>query len=89
MKINWESIQDFTDIKYERGLDDAKGVIKITINRPEIRNSFRPQTVFELKESLKLAREDQGAGVIILTGKGKKAFCAGGDQKIRGDAGYV
>ena len=74
MKINWESIQEFTDIKYERGLDDAKGVIKITINRPELRNSFRPQAVFELKESLKLAREDQGAGVIILTGEGKEAF---------------
>ena len=49
MKINWESIQEFADIKYERGLDDAKGVIKITINRPDLRNSFRPQTVFELK----------------------------------------
>ena len=89
MKINWESIQEFTDIKYERGLNEAKGVIKITINRPEVRNSFRPQTVFELKKSLKLAREDQGVGVIILTGEGKEAFCAGGDQKIRGDAGYV
>ena len=89
MKINWESVQEFKDIKYERGLDDAKGVNKITINRPEVRNSFRPQTVFELKESLKLAREDQRAGVIILTGEGEKAFCSGGDQKIRGDKGYV
>ena len=89
MNINWESIQEFTDIKYERGLDDAKGIIKIIINRPEVRNSFRPKTVFELKEAFTLAREDQGAGVIILTGEGKEAFCAGGDQKIRGDAGYV
>ena len=89
MNINWESILEFTDIKYERGLDDAKGIIKIIINRPEVRNSFRPKTVFELKEAFTLAREDQGAGVIILTGEGKEAFCAGGDQKIRGDAGYV
>ena len=89
MNTNWESIQDFTDIKYERGLDDAQGIAKITINRPEVRKSFRPKTVFELKEVLNLAREDQGVGVIVLTGEGKDAFCAGGDQKIRGDAGYV
>ncbi len=56
MNINWESIQDFSDIKYERGLNDAKGIAKITINRPEVRNSFRPKTVFELKEAFTLAR---------------------------------
>ncbi|SVE02963.1 uncharacterized protein METZ01_LOCUS455817, partial [marine metagenome] len=89
MKINWESITDFCDIKYERGLEDAKGITKITINRPEVRNAFRPKTVFELKEAFKLAREDQKVGTIILTGEGKEAFCSGGDQKIRGDAGYV
>ena len=66
MKINWDSVLDFTDIKYEQGLGDAKGIIKITINRPEVRNSFRPKTIFELKDAFTLAREDQDAGVIIL-----------------------
>ena len=65
MKINWESIVDFYDIKYERGMNDAKGIVKITINRPEVRNSFRPKTVFELKDAFKFAREDQKIGVII------------------------
>ena len=89
MTIEWEAIKEFKDIKYERGLNDAEGIAKITINRPEVRNAFRPLTVFEIKESLKLAREDQDVGVIILTGEGEKAFCSGGDQKIRGDAGYI
>ena len=85
----WEDIQIFQDIKYERGLNDAEGIAKITINRPEVRNAFRPQTVFELKEAFSLARDDQNIGVVILTGEGEHAFCSGGDQKIRGDAGYV
>ena len=68
MKINWKSIKSFTDIKYEKGQNDAQGINKITINRPEVRNAFRPKTVFELKEAFTLAREDQSAGVIILTG---------------------
>ena len=89
MNISWESIKDYSDIRYERGQGDAAHIAKITINRPEVRNSFRPQTVFELRESFELAREDQNVGVIILTGEGKDAFCAGGDQKIRGDQGYV
>tara|TARA_B110000196_G_C21093810_1_gene638966 strand:- start:310 stop:1140 length:831 start_codon:yes stop_codon:yes gene_type:complete len=89
MNIFWESIKNYTDIRYERGQDDALHIAKITINRPEVRNSFRPQTVFELREAFELAREDQNVGVIILTGEGKDAFCAGGDQKIRGDQGYV
>ena len=89
MEISWKSIQEFTDIKYEKGLGDAEGINKITINRPEVRNAFRPKTVFELKEAFKLAREDQNCGVIILTGEGEKAFCSGGDQSIRGDAGYI
>ena len=89
MKINWEAITDYVDLKYERGLNDANGIAKITINRPEVRNSFRPKTVFELKDAFTLAREDQSVGTIILTGEGKDAFCAGGDQKIRGNAGYV
>ena len=89
MDIQWESIKTFEDIKYERGTNDALGIAKITINRPEVRNAFRPKTVFEIKESFKLAREDQDIGVIILTGEGEKAFCSGGDQKVRGDSGYV
>ena len=89
MNIKWQSIKQFKDIKYEKGVKDAENINKITINRPEVRNSFRPQTVFELKEAFELAREDQSCGVIVLTGEGEKAFCAGGDQKIRGNAGYV
>ena len=89
MKISWKTIKNFDDIRFENGLDDAKHIAKITINRPEVRNSFRPQTVFELREAFELAREDKEIGVIILTGQGKDAFCAGGDQKIRGDQGYV
>tara|TARA_B100001989_G_scaffold250395_2_gene227452 strand:- start:805 stop:1635 length:831 start_codon:yes stop_codon:yes gene_type:complete len=87
--IKWKKIKSFEDIKYEKGIDSAHGINKITINRPNVRNAFRPQTVFELKEAFSLAREDQECGVIILTGEGEKAFCSGGDQKIRGDAGYI
>ena len=89
MSTKWKTIKNFTDIKYESGLNNAQGIAKITINRPEVRNAFRPQTVFELKEAFSLAREDQSIGVIILTGEGEHAFCSGGDQKIRGDKGYV
>ena len=89
MSITWETIKNFEDIKYQSGLDDAKGIAKITINRPDVRNAFRPKTVFELKEAFTLAREDQEIGTIILTGEGEHAFCSGGDQKIRGDKGYV
>ena len=81
MNISWESIKDYTDIRYERGHGDAEHIGKITISRPEVRNSFRPQTVFELREAFELAREDQNVGVVILTGEGKEAFCAGGDLK--------
>ena len=89
MSAKWKTVKKFEDIKYEVGTNEAEGIAKITINRPEVRNAFRPQTVFELKESLELAREDKEVGVVILTGEGKDAFCSGGDQKIRGDAGYV
>jgi naphthoate synthase len=82
----WTTIQEFTDIKYERTKD---GIAKITINRPKLRNAFRPQTVSELKEAFELARDDGDIGVVILTGEGKEAFCSGGDQKVRGKAGYV
>ena len=87
MKIeNWIKIKDYQDILFERSED---GVCKITINRPEVRNAFRPQTVIELREAFELAREDAKVGVVILTGQGPDAFCSGGDQKVRGHAGYV
>jgi naphthoate synthase len=79
------SASDYTDIWY----DTFEGVAKITINRPEVRNAFRPTTLFELSHAFNVARDDPGIGVIILTGAGDKAFCSGGDQKIRGDDGYV
>jgi naphthoate synthase len=82
----WKALKDFKDIRLE-ATDD--GIAKITINRPEVRNAFRPETVLELKEAFEICREDQGVGVIILTGEGKEAFCSGGDQKVRGKAGYV
>lgn len=83
---NWITIKEYEDIRFER-TDD--GVGKITIDRPEVRNAFRPQTVMELKDAFELCREDQRIGVIILTGEGPEAFCSGGDQKVRGHAGYV
>lgn len=83
--FNWIEAGDFTDIKY----DKFEGIAKITINRPEVRNAFRPQTVVEMIQALDDARNDNSIGVIILTGEGEKAFCSGGDQKIRGDAGYI
>jgi len=81
----WKKSQDFEDIIYEKS---EEGIAKITINRPEVRNAFRPLTVKEMQQALEDAREDSGIGAIILTGAGDKAFCSGGDQRIRGDAGY-
>jgi naphthoate synthase len=83
--MNWIETDRFTDIKYAK----AEGIAKITINRPEVRNAFRPLTVTEMEKALDDARNDANIGVIILTGEGDRAFCSGGDQKIRGDAGYV
>jgi naphthoate synthase len=77
--------QEYADIIYET----AEGIAKITINRPEVRNAFRPATLFELSRAFDIARDDPRIGVIILTGAGDKAFCSGGDQRIRGDDGYV
>lgn len=82
--IDWQSSGDFTDIRF----DKADGIAKITINRPEVRNAFRPLTVTEMRHALQDARDDPSIGVIILTGEGSEAFCSGGDQKIRGNAGY-
>jgi naphthoate synthase len=86
MSVTWTSAADFEDIRYELSGD---GIAKITINRPEVRNAFRPQTVVELSQAFELAREDEEVGVIILTGEGPLAFCSGGDQRVRGDTGYV
>ncbi|NQV06697.1 1,4-dihydroxy-2-naphthoyl-CoA synthase [bacterium] len=85
MPVEWQRSGDYEDIFY----DVAEGIAKITINRPEVRNAFRPTTLFELSEAFERARDDQGVGVIILTGEGDLAFCSGGDQRIRGDAGYL
>lgn len=90
MSPNWKIAKDFKDIIYEK----MDGIAKITINRPEKRNAFRPETTLELFEAFADAREDSNIGVILLTGKGpakdgKYAFCSGGDQSIRGDKGYV
>ncbi len=84
--LQWQSIKTFQDIKYEKTSD---GIAKVTINRPEVRNAFRPQTVVEMQEAFELARNDASVGVIILTGEGPDAFCSGGDQKVRGAEGYV
>jgi len=90
MKPTWKKVKDYNDIIYEK----MDGIAKITINRPEKRNAFRPETVFEMYEAFSDAREDQTIGVILFTGygpakDGKYAFCSGGDQSIRGDMGYV
>ena len=90
MSFSWKKVKDYQDIIYEK----MDGIAKITINRPEKRNAFRPETVFEMYEAFSDAREDQNIGVILLTGygpakDGKYAFCSGGDQSIRGDMGYV
>src|SRR5262245_2334263 len=77
---------DYTDIRYDTSQD---GIAKITINRPEVRNAFRPETLIEISDALERAREDTQTGVIILTGEGPLAFCSGGDQRVRGDTGYV
>lgn len=81
----WHACGDYTDIRYETSDD---GIAKITIDRQEVHNAFRPQTIIEISKALDVAREDESVGVIILTGEGEKAFCSGGDQRVRGDSGY-
>ncbi len=85
MSIAWQSVNEYEDIIYEH----AEGIAKITINRPEVRNAFLPKTIFEMSDAFEHAHEDAGIGVIILTGAGDKAFCSGGDQRVRGEGGYV
>jgi naphthoate synthase len=98
----WIPAGEYTDIRYEKSADpreggvggssskgQAPGIAKITIDRPEVRNAFRPQTVVEIGRALEDAREDTEVGVIVLTGEGPLAFCSGGDQRVRGDSGYL
>ncbi|MGO9907952.1 MAG: 1,4-dihydroxy-2-naphthoyl-CoA synthase [Solirubrobacteraceae bacterium] len=90
MPTTWTPAGDYQDIRYETGLEDATGIAKITINRPEVHNAFRPETVVEMSDAFTRAREDLDVGVVILTGEGPGAFCSGGDQRVRGSrGGYV
>ncbi|MGA2319762.1 MAG: 1,4-dihydroxy-2-naphthoyl-CoA synthase [Solirubrobacteraceae bacterium] len=79
----------FTDIRYEKSAAPEQGIAKLTIARPEVRNAFRPRTIIELSNALQDAREDATIGAIVLTGEGPDAFCSGGDQRVRGDSGYL
>jgi len=90
VSTSWEPAGEYSDIRYELATGDDAGIAKITINRPEVRNAFRPETVVELSDAFTRAREDPSVGVIILTGEGPDAFCSGGDQRVRGSrGGYV
>ena len=86
MTETWIKIKDYEDILLEKTED---GIAKVTINRPEVHNAFRPKTVVELKDAFDIVRDDSSVGVVILTGMGENAFCSGGDQKVRGEGGYV
>jgi len=83
---NWQEIKVYQDIKFHKTED---GIAKITINRPKVHNAFRPETVIEMQNAFDIVRNDPDIAVAILTGEGNEAFCSGGDQKVRGDAGYV
>ena len=85
--VEWKAIKTYTDIRYERAADE--GIARITINRPEVRNAFRPQTVAELIDAFNHVRDDMTTGVVLLRGEGDLAFCSGGDQRVRGHGGYV
>jgi naphthoate synthase len=94
MSVTWTSIpqlagRELADIHYEKSSGADSGIAKITIARPEVRNAFRPRTVIEISQALEDAREDTEIGVIVLTGEGPDAFCSGGDQRVRGDSGYL
>ncbi len=82
----WETIKHYQDIRLEK---TEEGIAKVTINRPEVRNAFRPETVQEMQDAFEICRQDSSIGVVILTGEGPLAFCSGGDQRVRGDEGYV
>ena len=94
MTTTWISAADtasepYTDVRYEKSTGVDSGIAKITIARPEVRNAFRPRTIVEISRALEDAREDTEIGVIVLTGEGSEAFCSGGDQRVRGDSGYL
>jgi naphthoate synthase len=90
VSVIWEPVGEYADIRYELSTGADAGIAKITINRPEVRNAFRPETVIELSRAFEQAREDMNVGVVILTGEGPDAFCSGGDQRVRGArGGYV
>jgi naphthoate synthase len=94
MTTTWISAADtasepYTDVRYEKSTGVDSGIAKITIARPEVRNAFRPRTIVEISRALEDAREDTQIGVIVLTGEGTEAFCSGGDQRVRGDSGYM
>ena len=83
--VQWQPSREYADILYSTS---PEGIAKISINRPDVHNAFRPQTIIEVMDALTVAREDESVGVIILTGEGGRAFCSGGDQRVRGDSGY-
>ncbi len=85
MKVDYTTAPGYEDVRYQKG----EGIARIAINRPEVHNAFRPQTLFELQRAFLDAREDTKVGVVVLTGEGGQAFCSGGDQRVRGDQGYV
>lgn len=85
MSVEWENAKNYQDIIYEK----SEGIARITINRPDVHNAFRPETVAELIDAFALVRDDPEVGVVLFTGKGDKAFCSGGDQRVRGHGGYV
>lgn len=87
MNVDWKTIKEYKDIRYEKAGDE--GIAKITINRPEVHNAFRPETVAELIDAFNHVRDDMTTGVVLLTGEGDQAFCSGGDQRVRGHGGYV
>jgi naphthoate synthase len=97
MSVTWiastaPAQEELTDIRYEKSAEEdgsSSGIAKITIARPEVRNAFRPRTIVEISRALEDAREDTAIGVIVLTGEGPDAFCSGGDQRVRGDSGYL
>jgi naphthoate synthase len=94
MPMNWIPVagdpgEPYVDIRYEKSAAPREGIAKITIARPEVRNAFRPRTIIEISHALEDAREDTAIGAIVLTGEGQEAFCSGGDQRVRGDSGYL
>jgi naphthoate synthase len=90
MPTTWTAAGEYEDIRYEKSTEPSQpGIAKITIDRPEVRNAFRPRTIVEISRALQDAREDTEIGVIVLTGAGELAFCSGGDQRVRGDSGYL